>query len=68
MTKNPVSLAADDNCAIASAALREYRLKSLPVVDQKENRKLVGCIRFRRIMAFVFKELESGRPKPDGES
>jgi NADH dehydrogenase len=58
MTKNPVSLAADDNCALASGALREYRLKSLPVVDHKEDRKLVGCIRFRRIMAFLFKELE----------
>ncbi|MEY2428071.1 MAG: hypothetical protein QOJ40_956, partial [Verrucomicrobiota bacterium] len=67
MTKNPVSLAADDSCAIASGALREYRLKSLPVVDHKENRKLVGCIRFRRIMAFLFKELESGQAHPHPE-
>ena len=55
MTKNPVVLAADDNCATASTSLREYRLKSLPVVEGKVNRKLVGCIRARRLMAFVLK-------------
>src|SRR5205814_7003578 len=57
MTKNPVVLAADDDCAVASAAIRECRLKSLPVVEQKDGRKLVGCIRVRRLMAYVFKEL-----------
>jgi len=57
MTKNPVTLAADDDCAVAAAAIRECRLKSLPVVEQKEGRKLVGCIRVRRLMAYVFKEL-----------
>src|SRR5207248_1652152 len=68
MAKNPVALAADDTCALASSALREYRLKSLPIVDHKENRKLLGCIRFRRIMAYLFKELESQPEKPKGES
>ena len=57
MTRNPVALAADDNCAIASTAIREYRLKSLPVVEHKDNRRLVGCIRVRRLMAYVFREL-----------
>ena len=57
MTKNPVVLAADDNCAVAATSLREYRLKSLPVVERKDNRRLVGCIRVRRLMALVFKEL-----------
>jgi len=57
MTRNPVALAADDDCALAGAAIREYRLKSLPVVERKDNRKLVGCIRVRRLMAYVFKEL-----------
>jgi NADH dehydrogenase len=67
MSKNPVALAADDDCAIASAAMREYRLKSLPVVEKKGSRKLVGCIRARKLMAFVFKELEgkgSSVPEP----
>jgi NADH:ubiquinone reductase (H+-translocating) len=56
MTKNPVLVAADDDCTVAAAALREYRLKSLPVVQRKDNRKLVGCLRIRRLMAFVMKE------------
>ena len=61
MTRNPVALAADDDCALASAAIRECRLKSLPVVERKDNRKLVGCIRVRRLMAYVFKELGKER-------
>ena len=57
MTKNPVALAADDDCALGSAAIREYRLKSLPIVERKDNRKLVGCLRIRRLMAYVLQEL-----------
>jgi NADH dehydrogenase len=56
MTKNPVALAADDNCATAATSFREYRLKSLPVVESKDSRRLVGCIRVRRLMAHVFKQ------------
>jgi len=64
MTTNPVALAADDDCAVASAAMREYRLKSLPVVEGKENRKLAGCIRVRRLMGFVFKEIGREKHEP----
>ena len=63
MTKNPVALTADDDCAVASAAIREYRLKSLPVVAEKNDRKLLGCIRARRLMAYVFKQID---PQKDG--
>jgi NADH dehydrogenase len=63
MTRNPVALAADDDCALASAAIREYRLKSLPVVEHKESRKLIGCIRVRRLMAYVLKEVQPPRPQ-----
>jgi len=56
MTKDPVAVAADDSCAVAASTIREYRLKSLPVVDNRNNRKLVGCLRVRRLMAFVLKE------------
>ena len=58
MTRNPVALAADDDCALASAAIREYRLKSLPVIEHKDSRKLIGCIRVRRLMAYVLKEVQ----------
>ena len=57
MTKNPVALASDDSCAAAAATIREYRLKSLPIVESKETRKLVGCLRVRRLMAYVFKHI-----------
>jgi NADH dehydrogenase len=66
MTRNPVTIAADDDCATASATLREYRLKTLPVVDTKDSRKLAGCLRFRRLMAFVLKETEQGKAEQAG--
>jgi len=62
MTKNPIALASDDTCAAAAATIREYRLKSLPIVESKETRKLVGCLRVRRLMGYVVKE---SKEKPD---
>jgi NADH dehydrogenase len=59
MTKNPVAVAIDDDCTVAAGALREYRLKSLPVVEHKKSRKLAGCLRVRRLMAFVIKEMDA---------
>jgi NADH:ubiquinone reductase (H+-translocating) len=66
MTKNPVAVSSDDNCAVAATAIREYRLKSLPVTEHKDSRKLVGCLRVRKLMAFVFKELAQP-PAPAGD-
>ena len=57
MTKNPIALRMDDNCAVAAAAIREYRLKNLPIVEGKENRKLAGCLRIRRLMGYLFKHV-----------
>jgi NADH dehydrogenase len=71
MTRHPVALTPEDNCAIAATVAREYRLKTLPVVESTESRRLVGCIRVRRLLAYVFKELERGRdviPARDGGS
>ena len=59
MTNNPVTISADDDCALATNAIREYRLKTLPVVEHKGSRKLVGCLRVRRLMAYVMKETGS---------
>jgi NADH:quinone reductase (non-electrogenic) len=56
MTRNPVTVTAEDDCALASTTMREYRLKTLPVVENASTRKLVGCLRTRRLMAFVLKE------------
>lgn len=64
MTQNPVTVSVDDNCAVASTAFREYRLKSLPVVEHKDSRVLAGCLRVRKLMAFVLKETAEGVSKP----
>jgi NADH dehydrogenase len=62
MTKDPVAIAVDEDCAVAANALREYRLKSLPVVENRNSRKLVGCLRIRRLMAYVLKETAGTAP------
>jgi NADH:ubiquinone reductase (H+-translocating) len=64
MTKNPVAVSADDDCSVAAMAIREYRLKSLPVVERKDGRKLVGCVRVRRLMAYVIKEADRPQVVP----
>jgi CBS domain-containing protein len=63
MTRNPVALAADDNCAVAAATIRECRLKNLPVVESRQSRKLLGCLRVRRLMAYVSKEHTPDAPR-----
>jgi NADH dehydrogenase len=60
MTRNPVALAIDDDCSVAAMTIQQYRLKSLPVVERMDSRRLVGCIRVRRLMAFVMKEMGGG--------
>jgi NADH:ubiquinone reductase (H+-translocating) len=57
MTRNPVTVSSDDPCTVAAGAFREYRLKSLPVVEGRNSRVLVGCLRVRRLLAYVLKEL-----------
>ena len=59
MTKNPVALVQDDDCAVAATAIREYRLKTVPIVERKDNRKLCGCLRFRRLMGYLFDQVGS---------
>jgi NADH dehydrogenase len=60
MTRNPVAVALDDDATVAASVIREYRLKTLPVVEQKGGRKLAGCLRVRRLMAYVMKEMGHG--------
>ncbi|MGH7968223.1 MAG: CBS domain-containing protein, partial [Limisphaerales bacterium] len=59
MAANPVVVAKTDTCEVAANAIREYRLKTLPVVEDRDSRKLVGCLRVRRLMAFVMKETKA---------
>jgi len=67
MTKNPVALALEDECTLATAAFREYRLKSLPVIQRRDNRKLVGCLRLRRMLAYLLKQSRDGSKSDGGE-
>jgi len=58
MAAHPVALSPDDTALTASVTLRDYRLKTLPIVERTDGRRLVGCIRARRLMAFILKSLK----------
>jgi signal-transduction protein with cAMP-binding, CBS, and nucleotidyltransferase domain len=49
---------------VASEFMTKQPIKSLPIVELKENRKLVGCLRARRLMAFLLKDGATGPEKP----
>jgi len=61
MVKHPVVLTAEDDAAVAVSVLREHNLKNLPVVERRDNRRLVGCVRARHLMAHVFARLGRSR-------
>jgi len=54
--QSPVAISTDDTSLVAGTTLRDYRLKWIPVVDEKEDRRILGYISARKIMAYVFKE------------
>ena len=62
MAAHPVALSPEDTALTASTTLRDYRLKTLPIVERGDGRRLVGCIRARRLMAFVLKSLKASSP------
>jgi NADH dehydrogenase len=64
MSKNPVALSIEDTCATVANALREYRLKTMPIVQSKETRKLAGCVRARKLMGFVMKRVPREQVAP----
>lgn len=53
MTKDPVAVLATDTALVAASALREYGLKTLPVVTDRDSRRIVGCVRARKLLARV---------------
>lgn len=54
MTRNPVAVNLDDRATVAAATLREHALKHVPVVTGRD-RRLVGVLHARRLMAQVFR-------------
>lgn len=56
MVKDPVAISTDDTSLVAVTTLRDYRLKWIPVVDEKEDRRILGYISARKIMAYVLEK------------
>jgi CBS domain-containing protein len=62
MTKDPSVLAATDSTLIAASAFRELNHKVLPVVADKESRRIVGVVRVRRLITRILQVV----PPPTG--
>jgi NADH:ubiquinone reductase (H+-translocating) len=62
MKKDPAVLAATDSALIAASAFREHGFKTLPVVADKQSRRIVGVVRVRKLIARVLEVV----PPPTG--
>ena len=58
MVRSPLSVTVDDNCATAEAMLLEHSLKWLPVVAGKNDKRIAGCLRMRRLIGHVMQSLK----------
>ena len=47
----------------AATLIREHRVKNLPVVKSPANRQLDGCLRTRRLMAYVLNQVSQSTPR-----
>lgn len=62
MVKDPSVLAATDSTQVAASAFRELNFKILPVVADKESRRIVGVVRVRQLIARILQVV----PPPTG--
>jgi NADH dehydrogenase len=53
MTKDPIAVLESDSALVAASAFREHGMKYLPVVSDKDSRRIVGIVRARKLMASV---------------
>lgn len=53
MVKNPAVIKDTDTCLIAASAFREHGHKLLPVVHDKETRRIAGVVRARKLIARI---------------
>jgi CBS domain-containing protein len=58
MVKNPITVAADDDCLTAEGVMLEHQLKWLPVVASKSDRRIAGSLRLRRLIGHVLQTLK----------
>lgn len=68
MARHPILLSADEDGVTAANVIREHRVKHLPVVKCRRQRQLVGCLRTRRLMAYVFTKANSNRLQPQAQA
>lgn len=57
MHHEPISITKTESTEAAVLTMREHGLKTLPVVDNKQNNRLVGCIRIETILCHLVREL-----------
>jgi signal-transduction protein with cAMP-binding, CBS, and nucleotidyltransferase domain len=62
MVKDPSVLAATDSALVAASAFRELNFKILPVVADKESRRIVGVVRVRKLITRILQVV----PPPTG--
>ena len=53
MIKNPAFITVADNCQLAASAFRESGHKQLPVLQDRDSRRIVGFIRARKLIARI---------------
>ncbi|MGH7802145.1 MAG: CBS domain-containing protein [Thermodesulfobacteriota bacterium] len=63
MTRDPVAISLEDSSLSAAATLKDYKIKWIPVVDQKQIRRIVGCISAQKMMAYILKESSAASKK-----
>jgi CBS domain-containing protein len=58
MVRNPITVAADDDCLMAENVMLEHQLKWLPVVASKDGCRIAGSLRLRRLIGHVLQTLK----------
>ncbi len=62
MAAQPIAVLADDTAVVAASAFREHGFKTLPVIADRESRRVVGTIRARRLIARLLDTLPPTGP------
>ncbi|HET7537184.1 MAG TPA: FAD-dependent oxidoreductase [Candidatus Didemnitutus sp.] len=62
MVREPVCVLSSDTALVVASAFREHGFKSMPVVENKESRRIVGVVRARKLIARVLQVV----PPPTG--
>lgn len=56
-TVAPIAVTRNDSSLMAAATLRDHELKSLPVIESQNNRRLVGYVRAEKMFMRVLQKL-----------